>query len=291
MEIRVLRYFLAVAREENITRAAESLHIAQPSLSKQLMELERELGKQLNIRGKRKITLTEDGVLLRQRAEEIVSLVEKTQNDISHDSEEISGNVYIGGGVNKTILSIAARLKQKCPGIQYHFYSGDANDVLERLNHGNLDYAVILEPVDKIKYDCISLPEDSEWGILMQAGDELADKEYITRDILKNIPLIVHQRIGLQQEIAHWAQTDLESLNIAATYNVVHGSALPYVKSGLGYFLTTKDLLSDELPDDIYFKSLNPGFHVKYALAWKKHSVFGKPAGVFMEELRKELES
>ena len=167
MEVRELRYFLAVAREENITRAAESLHIAQPSLSKQLMELERKLGKQLLIRGKRKITLTEEGVLLRKRAEEIIELVEKTEQEISYDLEEVVGEIHIGGSTSKSILSTAAQLRKEHPGIRYQFYSGDATDVSERLNHGSLDFAVMLQPIDSIKYEFLSLPDGSEWGILM----------------------------------------------------------------------------------------------------------------------------
>ena len=140
MDVRMLRYFLAVAREETITKAAETLHIAQPSLSKQIMELERELGKTLVVRGKRKVTLTEDGAFLRKRAEEIVALVEKTEREISSDAKELSGEVAIGGTASKSVLRAAALLREKHPGVQFHFYSGDAMDVEERLTHGTLDF-------------------------------------------------------------------------------------------------------------------------------------------------------
>lgn len=153
MDIRVLKYFLAVAREENITRAAESLHIAQPSLSKQMMELEQELGKQLLIRGKRKITLTEEGILLRKRAEDILSLVEKTERELSSDSTNISGEVAIGGTLPPTLLRSAAALQSHYPDISFQFYSGDATDVTERLDHGNLDFAILLQPIDISKYE------------------------------------------------------------------------------------------------------------------------------------------
>ena len=199
MEIRELRYFLAVAREENITRAAQSLHIAQPSLSKQLMELEIKLGKQLLIRGKKKITLTEEGAILRKRAEEIVELVEKTEHEISYDFEELSGDIYIGGSTSETILSVAADLRREYPDVRFHFYSGDAQDVSERLNHGSLDFAVMLEPVDNIKYEFVSLPDCSQWGVLMNKSDALAAKKALTNEDIKSIPLIMHQRIGLQK--------------------------------------------------------------------------------------------
>lgn len=283
MEIRELRYFLAVAREGNITRAAESLHIAQPSLSKQLMELEKKLGKQLLVRGKRKITLTEEGVLLRKRAEEIVELVEKTEHEISYDPEETMGDIYIGGSSSESVLSAAAELRKNYPGIWFHFYSGDAMDVAERLDHGSLDFAVMLEPVDNIKYDFLSLPDRSEWGILMKKNDPLADKNCITEDDIKNMPLIMHQRIGLQNEIAHWAGTDLESLTIAATYNVVHGSPVSFVRQGLGYFLTTRDLLAPTLDPEVCFLPLEPKLPTQLALVWKKYAVFSNAAKVFYE--------
>lgn len=281
MEIRELRYFLAVAREENITRAAQSLHIAQPSLSKQLMELEKKLDKQLLIRGKKKITLTEEGAILRKRAEEIVELVEKTEHEISYDFEELSGDIYIGGSTSETILSVAADLRREYPDVRFHFYSGDAQDVSERLNHGSLDFAVMLEPVDNIKYEFVSLPDCSQWGVLMNKSDALAVKKALTNEDIKSIPLIMHQRIGLQNEIAHWAGTSTESLNIAATYNVVHGSPIPFVKHGLGYFLTARYLLAPKLDTDVCFLPLEPELPTRLALVWKKHAVFSKVAEAF----------
>lgn len=289
MEFRELRYFLAVAREENITRAAESLHIAQPSLSKQLMELERKLGKKLLIRGKKKITLTEEGVILRKRAEEILELVEKTEHEISYDLEEVMGDIYIGGSISESVLAVAAELRNRYPGIHFHFYSGDAVDVSERLNHGSLDFAVMLEPIDNIKYDFLSLPDRSEWGILMKKSDPLALKKVLTKADVKRIPLIMHQRIGLQNEIAHWAGTDLENLNIAVTYNVVHGSPAPFVMHGLGYFLTTRDLLAPTLDPNVCFLPLEPELPTKLALVWKKHAVFSKVAETFINTLKQKL--
>ncbi len=288
MDIRVLRYFLAVAREENITRAAQSLHIAQPSLSKQLMELEQELGKPLLIRGKRKVTLTEEGVLLRRRAEELVSLLEKTERELTSGFREIAGEIYIGGSPTETVLEVAATLKKEHEGIRFHFYSGDATDVLERLDHGNLDFAVMLEPVDTVKYDFLSLRDCSEWGLLMKSDCKLAQSESVTGEELRQVPLILHQRIGLQEEIAHWAQANVEQLNIAATYNVVHGSPVAFVRHDLGYFLTTRDLLAPRLDASVCFRPLEPPLRTSYALVWKKHAVFGKAAQAFLEAVRGE---
>lgn len=286
MDIRVLRYFLAVAREENITKAAQSLHITQPSLSKQLMELEAEVGRKLLVRGKKKVTLTQEGHLLRKRAEELVALMEKTERELASDDEELSGELYIGGSATASVLEIAAQLRKEHEGVRFHFYSGDATDVLERLDHGNLDFAVMLEPIDTVKYDFISLSDSSEWGLLMESGCELAKGKAVSREELVRAPLILHQRIGLQEEIAHWAQISLERMNIVATYNVVHGSPIAFVESGLGYFLTTRDLLAPRIDDSVCFRPLNPPLITKYALVWKKHAVFGKVAEAFLERMK-----
>ena len=289
MDIRVLKYFLAVAREENITRAAESLHIAQPSLSKQILNLEQELGKQLLIRGKRKVTLTEEGLLLRKRAEDIVSLVEKTEHEISSDFANISGEVSIGGNVSQTLLQTAASISQQHPDVTFQFYSGDATDIIERLDHGNLDFAVLLQPIDTTKYDFIPLPERSAWGVLMRSDSAFADRTTIHKEDLLQMPLILHRRIGLQQNIADWAQTDIEHLHITATYNVVHGSPIPYVQNNVGYFVTTRDLLPLTLDSDVCFRPLEPKLEVRYNLVWKRRNVFSRAADLYLNTVRNSI--
>ena len=223
-----------MVREENITHAAESLHISQPSLSKQLMELEQEAGKQLLVRGKRKITLTEEGVLLRKRADEIITLLEKTERELNADSMQIGGEVSIGGDPTPPVLNAAAAIRRTFPEIRFRFYSSDATDVTERLDHGSLDLAVLLTPVDTTKYEYLSLPDSARWGLLLPESSVLAGKAGVEREDLLGIPLILHQRIGLQQEIAHWAQIEIEQLHIAATYNVINGNPAAFLQSGLG---------------------------------------------------------
>lgn len=290
MEVRELRYFLAAAREENITHAAETLHITQPSLSKQLMELEKKLGKKLFIRGKKKIMLTEEGILLRKRAEEIVELVEKTEQEISSENDQIVGNIYLGGSTPNIVLQAATQIRKKYPEVKFNFYSGDAVEVSERLNHGSLDFAVMLQPIDNVKYDFISLPEHSEWGMLMPKTDSLTGKGYITKDDIKSIPIIMHQRIGLQNEIAHWAGINIEDLNIVATYNVVHGSPICFVQNELGYFLTTREMLAPKLDDSVCFLPLKPQIPTQLALVWKKHAVFSNTSKVFMKKIEELLQ-
>lgn len=283
METRLLRYFLAVAREENITRAAESLHISQPSLSKQLMELEQEIGKQLLIRGKRKVTLTEEGILLRKRADEIIALIEKTERELNADTMQISGEVSIGGNPTASVLNAAAAVHREYPDIQFQFYSSDATDVTERLDHGSLDLAVLLTPVDTTKYEYLSLPDSARWGLLLPESCSLATKTVVKKNDILNVPLILHHRTGLQQEIAHWAQAEIEQLHIAATYNIVNGDPAAFVQSGLGYLLTTDGHLPKQLDPGLCFRPLSPTLELRHALVWKRYTVFSKATELFLE--------
>ena len=289
MDIRVLKYFLAVAREENITRAAESLHIAQPSLSKQIMELEQELGKTLFVRGKRKVTLTEEGVLLRKRAEDIVSLVEKTEREISSDFTDISGEIVIGGNATNTVLQTASSMQKRNPNVSFQFYSGDATDIIERLDHGNLDFAILLAPIDITKYEYITLPDTSIWGVLMKKDCEFSNLDVITKETLLQMPLILHRRPALQQIIADWAKTDLDKLHVTATYNVIHGTPISFVKNDMGYFLTTRDLFAPELDSSVVFKPLEPALKIQYNLVWKRKNIFSNAARVFLEDVKKKV--
>lgn len=287
MDIRVLKYFVAVAKEKNITRAAESLHIAQPSLSKQLIELENELGKQLLIRDKRKIDLTDDGVLLLKRAEEIITLFDKTQQELSRDSETIGGKISIGGMITEDIISAASNLNSKYSDVTFDFYSGDATDVTERLDHGSLDFAVFLKPVDTMKYEYLSLKSNSYWGLLMPKNCKSADKEFVIKEDLCSLPLIFHSRIGLQHEITHWAQTSIEKMNIIATYNILSGNPLDLVRNGLGCLLTSSDHLPTELDNDLCFKELYPKLELNYALVWKRNATLSNQSKSFLNEIQK----
>lgn len=285
MELRTLEYFLAVTRAKNITRAADQLHISQPYLSKTLMNLEAELGKQLLIRGKRQISLTEDGMLLRERAEEILSLVEKTEANLT-SGQELEGEVAIGGNQVMTVLQAAASLRKHYPKVRFDFYSSDAQDIADRLTQGSLDFAVFLEPVDVAQYDYVSLPDHSEWGLLMPADSPLAKKAFVEKRDLDQVPLILHKRAGLQQLISHWAGINLDLLTIAATYNVINGSPTPLVKSGLGYYLTARDLMPAVLEKEVCFHPLNPPLETHYALVWKRSALLSKAARAFLAQVK-----
>ncbi len=286
MDIRVLKYFVAVAKEKNITRAAESLHLSQPSLSKQLINLEDELGKQLLIRKKRRIDLSEDGLFLLKRAEEIIALLDQTQEELSHRSKTIHGKISIGGMLNADIQSAITTLHHKCDEVTFEFFNGDATDVMERLDHGSLDFAVLLKPIDTVKYEYISLTSNAYWGLLMPKNSPFAKKECIEKEDLCTVPLIFHRRVGLQQEITHWAQTELEKMNIVATYNILTANPFDLVKSGLGYLLTSNANLPTELDQSLCFKALKPKLEINFALVWKRNTILSKQSKALLKEIQ-----
>ena len=233
--------------------------------------------------------MTEDGIILRKRAEEILSLVEKTEYDLSSNNPQISGEVTIGGNPTMTILNTASRLRSQYPDVHFQFYSSDAIDVSARLDHGSIDFAIFLEPIDISEYNYISLPESSRWGLLMPSDCKLAENNHIGKKDLLKTPLIFHRRTGLQQLISHWADTEIENFNIAATYNVVNGSPTKFIKSGLGFYLTTEDLLPTVLEQDVCFRPLNPPLEIHYALLWKRTAFQSKAAEVFLQELKQSV--
>ncbi len=228
MEIRVLKYFIAIAREQSILAAAESLHLSQPTLSRQIKDMEEELGKQLFIRGSRKITLTEEGMILRKRAEEILDLVQKTENEITL-SDLICGDIFIGTGETdgvRFIAKSAKMLKEQYPDIHYHIVSGDSVDIIEKLDRGLIDFAVLVGNVDISKYNYMKLPIKDMWGVLMKKDSSLAQKEFITPQDLWEKPLIVSRQAIKGNDLIQWLKKDISQLNIIAYYNLVYNASL-----------------------------------------------------------------
>lgn len=288
MELRVLRYFLAVAREESISGAAEYLHLTQPTLSRQLMELEEELGKKLFVRGSRKITLTEDGLLLRKRARDILDLVERTESELLEPEEAVRGDVYIGGGETEAMRLIAKTaedLQQEHPGIRYHLHSGNADDVMERLDKGLLDFGILIEPFDVKKYDYIRLPATDTWGLLMRKDHPLAEKDTIRPEDLRDIPLLTSRQSMVKNELCGWLGRDVESLWIVATYNLLFNASL-MVEEGLGCALCLDNLINTTGSSVLCFRPLEPRLEVGLDIAWKKYQVFSKAATKFLERLQ-----
>ena len=292
MEIRVLRYFLTVAREESISAAAQSLHLSQPTLSRQLMDMEREFGKKLFIRGSRRITLTEDGMLLRQRAEDIIDLVDRTEAEITAADDTISGDVYIGAGeteVMRRLAKIAKEIQNDYPDIRYHIFSGNAESVMERLDKGLIDFGLLLDANDSSKYNYIELPSTDRFGILMKKDSPLAGRESISFNDLKKLPLIISSQ-------PHYYSADkqmkkaLNSLNIAATYNLIYNASL-LVEEGLGYALCLDRLIKITDDSPLTFVPLEPRHIIKPYVAWKKNQVFSKAADLFLKRLREAFEN
>lgn len=288
MELRVLRYFLAVAREENISGAAEALHVTQPTLSRQLMELEEELGVKLFIRGSRKITLTDEGALLRKRAEEIIGLVRKTEAEITVPGEVISGDVYIGGGETdamRLIAKTACELKKEHPGVRFHIFSGDAASVTERLDKGLIDFGVLIEPANVAKYDFLRLPAVDTWGVLTRRDSTLASKKAICPKDLWSLPLICSRQALEGREISGWIKRDYDKLDIAATYNLVYNASL-MVEEGIGHALSLDKLVNTSGNGNLCFIPLEPKLEARLDIVWKKYQVFSKAAALFLERLR-----
>ena len=284
MELRVLRYFLAVASEETISGASELLHISQPTLSRQLMDLEKELGEQLFIRGNRKITLTQEGIFFRKRAQEIIDLVDKTQSEFNSNKELISGNIPIGCGETdsmKLIAKIAHNLQQKYPNIKYNIFSGNADAVIDKLDKGLIDFGILIEPADISKYDFLKLPVKDTWGVLMKKNSPLSSKAYIEPTDLFNLPIITSNQTMVSSEFTKWLGKDFQELNIVSTYNLVFNASL-LVEEGMGYALCLDKLINTTGDSSLCFRPLYPPLEANLNVVWKKHQVFSKASEKFL---------
>jgi len=296
LELRVLRYFLAVAREETITGAANLLHVTQPTLSRQIHDLEQELGQKLLVRGSHRVSLTPAGMLLRKRAEEIVSMVDKTEGEFSAIDTEIAGDVYIGGGETRGLFLIAQtarELREEYPGVRYHLYSGNSQDVAERLEKGLLDFGVFVHPADLSRYESLELPEKERWGVVIRKDDPLAQKKAVRREELADQPLIVSRQAmeaGRDNAYARWFGESFEALNISTTFNLVYNAAL-MVEAGLGCALTIDRLVNISPESALTFLPLEPKLETGLSLVWKRHQVFSAAAEAFLERLKSKCAS
>lgn len=288
LEFRVLQYFLAVARERSLSGAAEFLHLSQPTLSRQLKDLEEELGKQLFIRSNKGVSLTDEGMLLRDRAAEIVQLMKKTEDEISLSQGPIAGDVYIGAGesdVNRLIGRAASQLQKSYPGICYHIASGNAVFVLEQLDRGLIDFGLVYGPVDHSKYESVQLPSPDTFGVLMRWDAQLADREYIRPEDLFDKPLIV----SAQEQQNGWpilsaAVGDASKLRIVATYTLLFNGSL-LVEEGLGYAVCFDKLINTR-GTDLCFRPLHPAQETTASMIWKKYQMLSKPSQKFLSKMQ-----
>lgn len=270
MELRVLRYFLTVAREENITRAAELLHVSQPAVSRQLAQLEEELGVKLFVRGNHHITLTEDGLMLRRRAQEIIDLAEKTQRDFAHHPAQLTGEIAIGSGELRGFSALGAVLADFSalhPQVRYTLFSGNADHIKEKIESGTLDMGLLSMPVELSKYDFLRFPVEEEYGVLVRGDSPLAKKALITPEDLSAVPLMLPERMLVRSELANWFGDVYDRLNILLTFNLAYNAAM-LVRQGLGAALC---LRLDCAYADLVFVPISLTLDTGSALVWKKH--------------------
>ena len=295
MELRTLRYFLAVAREESITLAAERLHITQPTLSRQLIELEDSLGAKLFIRGGRnqKITLTEEGFFLRRRAEEIIDLADRTQAAFEAGDDQVAGDVYLGIGETNAVRLLARAansLHHRNPYIRFHINSGDRAVVSEQLDRGLIDFGLFLGPMDSAKYDCLTLPCRDHWGVLIRKDDPLAQRESIRpRDLWKQ-PLIWPRQPTSDNLLLQWIRKKPEELNIVTSYSLVFNAAL-LTDEGMGVTITLDRLINTAGDCHLCFRPLEPPLEMEGHIVWQKRHSFTRAASLFLKELREQIDS
>ncbi|MFD1418669.1 LysR family transcriptional regulator [Companilactobacillus keshanensis] len=290
MEIRVLRYFIAVAREENITRAAAKLNITQPTLSRQLKQLEEELGVKLFERNKHKVTLTNDGLLLRRRAQEIISLSEKTKNEVSHSNEELSGEIAIGSGELRSVDTLSKMIKsfqELHPDVSFNIFSGNSESIKDLMSQGLLELGLLMEPVQIEKYDFVRMNVEEKWGILVKDDSQLAKNSLVTADDIKSFPLILPVRHDINHEILNWLNVDMGDIKIVSKYNLIYNST-KLVRNDVGIAIGLK--LDNEY-DGIKFIPLKESPTLNSVLAWQSGQIFSKTTKSFIEFIKKYLKS
>lgn len=290
MELRVLKYFLVVAQEENFTRAAEKLHLSQPTLSRQLRDLEEEYGKQLLIRGARRVTLTQDGLLLRKRAEEILSLVAKTESELLSTEDAISGEIRIGAGESinfQLIMQAAAELRQKHPAIRFHIITGDGSSNLYLLDRGLIDFAYDYGRHDPSRYQELALPVRDHWGVLLRKDDALAQNQVIRASDLWLKPLIISRQVLNDtthgEALLQWLAKHQEELTIAGSYNLIFNASL-MVEAGLGYALAFTNIINTQ-GSDLCFRPLEPPVYTQPNIFWKRSQFFSPASKLFLDLL------
>ena len=285
MELRVLRYFLMAAREENMTKAAEILHVTQPTLSRQIIQLEEELGCKLFRRSNHSIYLTEEGMLLKKRAQDMIALEERTIGEFRNLQEEIAGEISIGSGETKEIselTDVMAQFQKIHPLVTYEMYTANADDIKERLDRGLVDFGLLMEPVDISKYNFVRLKQKESWGVIVREDSPLADREKVTAQDLLEVPLISVKRTLVQKELEGWFGDLYEQVRISAIYNLIN-NGMAMVKSGVGALLCFQIRC---LEPGLKFIPLYPAVETGAVLVWRKNQVLSQTAYQFLEYFR-----
>ena len=290
MEIRTLRYFLAVAREENMTRAAETLHVTQPTLSKQLKSLEDELGKRLFTRHSFSIKLTDEGMLLRNRAEDLVSMADRIEKEFVSLGDITGGDLFFGLAESYQISYLAHEIsifKRRYPGLVYHITSGDTEQVAEKLDKGLLDFAVLAEIPNATKYESVTFPEADIWGIVCPTDCELSKKKAILVDDLIGLPLFCSEQ-GWEKDIPGWAKDKMSKLHLEGSFRLSYNASI-FAREGLGYLLTFDKLVDTSPKSGLVFRPLSPKLETRLFLVWKKYQTFSPIADRFLQQIQKSF--
>lgn len=288
MDLRVLKYFLMVVKEGNISRAAQILHITQPTLSRQLMNLEKELGTKLFLRGKRAITLTEDGAIFYQRAHEIVELTDKIEEEFSRNGKEIEGTITIGcveTNGSKDLADFITYFHSKYPKVSFNLISADSEQILHKLDQGIVDIGCLVEPVDYGNYETLRLPSEDRWGIISADEGEMSDRSSITIEELSTRPLSLPQRDHLYSEVLNWFK-DKDEINILAKHALL-SNTIYLVKSGMLSAVTLEGAIGYKGIDGIKFIPIAPEIKTSSILAWKKNKLWSSATSYFLEEAQK----
>ena len=290
MELRTMRYFLAVAREENMTRAAELLHVTQPTLSKQLKVLEYELGKKLFTRHSFSIQLTEEGILLRKRAEDLVKMADKITTEFLAMDDTLGGDVYFGMAESYQIRYLAAairKFKDTYPDLHYHITSGDTEQVIEKLDKGVIDFVVLAQEPNFAKYHYLTFPAADLWGVVMPKDCKLAKKNAINVDDLSGLPLFCSEQ-GWNHDISKWCGNRMDKLRLEGSFRLSYNGSL-FVRERLGYLLTFEYLIDTGPDSGLVFRPLTPKLETKIYLIWKKYQVFTPIAERLLEKMKVEF--
>ncbi len=287
MELRTLRYFLTAAQEENITRAAEQLHLTQPTLSRQLMDLERELGVTLMIRGKKGLTLTDDGMLFRQRAEEIVELADRLEQTFVERNAEVSGVISIGATESvgsRLFAKMIRKFSEKYPLVQFHLYNEMADYIKERLDKGLIDVGLLLEPVDTAKYDYLRFSQEETWGILVRNDHPLSARDSVAVEEIVEYPLILPLREPVRAEILNWLKKEEKDLKISLSYTLLSNAVL-LVEEGMGCAFCLDGALAIHSSPRLKFLPICPEHSTRSVLVWKKNRLFSPACSLFIQEI------
>ena len=291
MEIRTLQYFLTIAREKNISKAAEYLHMTQPTLSRQMKELEEQLGKQLFTRGNRQISLTDEGMILKKRAEEIISIVERAEAEVRANEELLTGDIHVGCTEKiglKHIAQSLALMQEKHPFVRVHIKYGSTEDISSQIEKSELDFGIVIEPVDFMKYDYLKITHSHTWGVLMSQESPLSQLEYITADDLRQVSLLCPSQELVKNEIAGWVGGNQRKLNIVGTYNFPFALS-SLVKESHLYALCFEQSFDDAMYN-VCFRPLTPAIEENMVFIWRKYQVFSKPIEIFMNMLKEKVQ-